>query len=115
MMPTLILELTTGVVAGLILGGLFFGALWLTVRRMPSASSPVLLTAGSYVIRLIGLGMGLFAVLRLGGTPSLLAALAGLLAARQIMIVRLASRARDIQPIDDPEGDRGGRTLRGEA
>jgi F1F0 ATPase subunit 2 len=83
-------ELSGGFLAGVGLGALFFGALWLTVRRMPSASGPVLLAAGSYLVRLGGLGAGLYAVVHLGGATALLAALLGVLAARQIMIGRIA-------------------------
>lgn len=83
------MELTMGFVAGTALGGLFFGALWLTVRRLPSAAAPALLATGSYIVRLAGLGIGLYAVVRLGGAPALLAALVGLLVARQVLIARL--------------------------
>ena len=83
-----LMELTTGFVAGAGLGGLFFGGLWLTVRRLPSTSTPALLVLGSYVVRLAGLGLGLYVIVRLGGAPALLAAVVGLFAARQVLIAR---------------------------
>jgi F1F0 ATPase subunit 2 len=82
-------ELMMGFVAGAALGGLFFGGLWLTVRRLPSASAPALLALGSYVGRLAGLAVGLYAVVRLGGAAALLGALVGLLVVRQLLVARL--------------------------
>lgn len=83
-----LMELTMGFAAGAALGGLFFGGLWLTVRRLPSTSTPALLALGSYVVRLAGLGLGLYAIVRLGGAPALLAAVVGLLVSRQVLIAR---------------------------
>lgn len=83
-------ELLMGFVAGVALGAFFFGVLWLTVRSIPSASAPVPLAAGSYLVRLCGLGIGLYVVVRLGDAGSLLAALLGVLAARQLIIGRIA-------------------------
>ena len=37
--------------AGLALGAIFYGGLWLTVRSLPTARNPVLLTLASFWIR----------------------------------------------------------------
>lgn len=83
------IALVLGVGAGVVLGGLYFGALWLTVRRIPDARRPGLLVAGSYAVRLGVLGVGLVAVVRGGGAPSLMGALLGLLVIRQLMVARV--------------------------
>lgn len=95
-------ELSVGFVAGVALGALYFGALWLTVRSIPSASAPVPLAAGSYLVRLCGLGIGLYVVVRVGGAVPLLAALPGVLAARQLIIGRIApEHGRIVRPSED--------------
>lgn len=100
-------ELLVGFVAGVALGALFFGALWLTVRSIPSASAPVPLAAGSYLVRLCGLGIGLYVVVRLGGAGSLLAALLGVLAARQLIIGRIAPEHGRTVPASENVGAAG--------
>jgi len=52
---------------GLALGCLYFGGLWLTVRRLPTAQNPVLLTFLSFFgrISVVVTGFGLMAA----GTP----------------------------------------------
>lgn len=79
-----------GLFAGALLGGAYFGALWLTVRRIPSARRPGILALGSYLARLLLLGAGLFAVVRAGGAAATVSALLGLLAVRQILVARWA-------------------------
>jgi F1F0 ATPase subunit 2 len=59
-MNNLLLLPVTGLV-GLGLGVLYFGGLWLTVRQLPTARNPVLLTLLSFVGRIgaVGIGFGL--------------------------------------------------------
>lgn len=113
-------ELSVGFMAGVALGALFFGALWLTVRRVPSASTPVGLVAGSYLVRLGGLGVGLYVVVRVGGAVSLLAALLGLLTARQVVIGRIApghprivGASQDVRAVGTAPDERAGGGGRG--
>lgn len=75
-------------IAGLILGGLYFGLLWATVRRLPQARRPGLLAAASLVVRILLLAGGLWVVMQ-GEALRLLVALAGVLAARTLMIRRI--------------------------
>ncbi|MDX1645807.1 MAG: ATP synthase subunit I [Longimicrobiales bacterium] len=93
-------ELSLGFVGGMALGALFFGALWLTVRRIPSASAPAWLATGSYVARLGSLATGLYAVVHLGGAVALLAALLGILTVRQTAVRRISGAARPGRPAE---------------
>jgi len=51
MMNGSLLEYGPLVVVGMMLGAIFFGGLWITVRRMPNAKHPVLLFLTSVVLR----------------------------------------------------------------
>jgi F1F0 ATPase subunit 2 len=73
---------------GAVLGGLYFGVLWLTVRRLPRARRPALLTAASFGLRIALLAGGLVVIMD-GSGVRLLAALLGILAARTLMIRRV--------------------------
>lgn len=74
--------------AGFILGGFYFGGLWLTVRAAVNSSRPGLLTAVSLLVRLAVL---LGALYLLGGDDwrRLLALLGGILLARLVLTRRL--------------------------
>lgn len=81
--------LVVGLVCGVALGAAYFGALWLAVRRIPTARSPAVLVLGSYLGRLALAVLGFYAVVRLGGGGSLLAALVGFLVVRHLLIQRV--------------------------
>lgn len=89
----MLVTLTLGLLGGVALGGLYFASLWAVVRRVPSSSRPAWLVGGSYLARLAALGMGFWVVLRLGGASALLAALVGVLVARQIVVGKIARSA----------------------
>lgn len=74
--------------AGATLGLLFFGGLWLTVRRVPEARRPGLLMAGSFLVRVGLLAAGLLLLAR-AGAAHLLAGLLGVLVARTLLVRRL--------------------------
>lgn len=67
--------------AGMVLGALFFGGLWWTVRRGLSATNPALWFGLSALVRAAMTVSGLYYIAR-SGWPSLLACLCGLLIAR---------------------------------
>jgi F1F0 ATPase subunit 2 len=77
-----------GFVCGGVLGALHFGGLWLSLRRLPDLERPGLVLAGGYFLRLLGLSAGLFLTARWGGAPALIAALGGILLARQLLMRR---------------------------
>lgn len=78
--------------AGLALGILFYGGLWFTVRRLPSTAHPVLLTLGSFWIRL-AVVLGSFLVLAKQGLVYLSIAMTGFVVAR-LVIARLLPEGR---------------------
>ena len=73
--------------AGLVLGALFFGGLWWTVRRGLTVANPALWFGLSALIRVAITVLGLYYIAR-SGWPSLLACLCGLLIAR-VAVMRL--------------------------
>jgi F1F0 ATPase subunit 2 len=66
---------------GIVLGALFFGGLWWTVRRGLAAANPALWFGVSALARMAMTLAGLYYVAR-AGWPSLVACLCGLLIAR---------------------------------
>jgi len=74
--------------AGLVLGLVYFGGLWLTVRHLPRARRPGLLSVASLVVRL-GLTLVAFYLVMGGRWERLLVALAGFLVMRTILVRRL--------------------------
>jgi len=77
--------LGVGLVAGAAIGLVYFGGLWLTVRRLPARRRPHLWLLGSFVLRL-GLALAAFYLLVPLGWQALATGLAGLLAARQVLV-----------------------------
>jgi F1F0 ATPase subunit 2 len=73
--------------AGMILGALFFGGLWWTVRHGLTAANPALWFMLSALVRMAILVSTLYYVTR-SGWPSLIACLCGLLIAR-VAVTRL--------------------------
>ena len=82
------MALGLAVAAGLGLGLLYFGGLWLTVRRLPGSGRPALLFAGSFAGRTAVTIAGFYLVMD-GHWERMLACLAGFLIARQFLISRL--------------------------
>jgi F1F0 ATPase subunit 2 len=75
---------TLALVAGLLLGAMFFGGLWWTVRKAVSSSNPALWFSGSLLLRL-GLALVGFYVVGNHHWQRLLLCLLGFLAARLIV------------------------------
>ncbi len=67
--------------AGLVLGAVFFGGLWWTVRRGLTGAAPAVWFGLSALTRMAVVVCGLYCFARLG-LPSLIACLCGLLVAR---------------------------------
>lgn len=73
--------LTGSLAAGMLLGLLFFGGLWWTVRRGLTATNPALWFGLSSLVRM-AIILGALYYTALSGWPGLLACLCGLLIAR---------------------------------
>jgi F1F0 ATPase subunit 2 len=72
-------------IAGLLLGTLFFGGLWLTVKKMVNARMPALLILSSFVLR-AGVTLAGFYYISLGNWQRLLICVFGFIAARYIFM-----------------------------
>lgn len=82
-----LVSLIVALIGGMALGAIAFGGLWWTVRRLPTAKSPALLTVSSLIARL-GISVLGFYLIGAGSWERLLACLAGYLVVRQILIRR---------------------------
>lgn len=82
------LFLVVSVPAGFVLGVLYFGSLWITVRQLPSTAIPIRLFVGGFISRLLIAGLGFYLIMD-GQWQQALAALGGFLAARTLLIRRL--------------------------
>ena len=82
------LTLLLALVAGLGLGLVYFGGLWLTVRQIGRVRSPTLLFAASFVLRTALAVAGMYLVMG-GSWQRMLACLAGFIVVRQVMVSRL--------------------------
>lgn len=82
-------ELTLSFAAGLVLGLMFFGGLWLTVRRLAGAPFPAGRVAASMLVRFaLALG-GFYLLARLGGWPHALAGALGFTVTRLVLAARI--------------------------
>ncbi len=83
--------------AGIALGILFFGGLWLTVRKGLSSKRPTLLFMGSLFVR-VGLVLLGFYYVGSNNWQSILVCLAGFLIARMV-ITRMTDKDRQAETI----------------
>jgi F1F0 ATPase subunit 2 len=81
MTPSDALALVLAAIAGLLLGAIFFGGLYLTVRKGVSSGSPALWFFGSLVVRM-GIAMAGFYFISDGSWQRLVACLLGFVVAR---------------------------------
>lgn len=86
-------SIVAAVCAGILLGGLYFGGLWWTVGRMPHVRHPLNLYFGGLIVRLAIVLVAFYGALSYFGWPQLVAALAGFVAARLLLIRLLGSTA----------------------
>ena len=71
--------------AGMVLGTVFFGGLWLTIRKAATAQNPAVLFLGSFLFR-TAITLTGFYYISPGGWQRLLAALFGFIMARLIIL-----------------------------
>jgi len=84
--PYLLVAFFVGVGAGLF----YFGGLWWTVRRLPSARHPALLTFGSFLLR-TGVSLVAFYFASGGHWQRILASLLGFIIVRVFLVRRMRS------------------------
>lgn len=95
-----VIAVTAMVLLGVALGVVFYGGLWLTLRRLPTTRHPYLLTMGSLFARIAVVLGGLW--LGTAGEPwAIAAASAGfvtvqLLAAARVSMGRTATKERSV-------------------
>jgi len=82
-MNTLLIILTF--VAGVLMGGLYFGGLWWTVRTVPIVRRPEILIVASFAVRAALIVAGIY-VIAAGRWEGLIACLVGFLVARTVMV-----------------------------
>ncbi len=101
-----VIAVAAGLVAGIVLGLVFFGGLWWTTQRLATSSQPGILVSVSLLVRVVVLAGGLFLLAQIG-SGALLAAVLGLLVTR-IGLTRLAVNGRLPQPATSASTARGG-------
>lgn len=87
--------LATALFLGVLLGGGYFGALWLTLRRLPFYRRSAMLIILSLAARLTLLLVGFYLILKVGNWVHLLAALTGFVLARSLLARRLKPVVND--------------------
>lgn len=87
------LSLASALVAGVLLGGFFFGGLWWTVRKAVSSRQPALWFLGSMLLR-TGIVLSGFYFVSEGDWKRLLASLLGFIIARLVVtrLIRVAQQ-----------------------
>lgn len=81
-------SIAVSIIAGCLLGLLYFGGLWLTVRKIHEVAQPGLLILASFVVRMAAVLSGFYFVMS-GDATRLIACLAGFLVVRQVMVHRI--------------------------
>jgi len=81
-------EIAVCFLAGAALGTIYFTGLWWTVRKVPSAQNPALLSLGSFLLRTALVLGGFYSVMG-GQWQRLMVCLLGFLAARVVLVRRL--------------------------
>jgi F1F0 ATPase subunit 2 len=73
---------------GIVLGVVYFGGLWLTMRHLPGSHNPALLTLASFLGRSAVCLLGFYLVLG-SGLEGLIACLSGFILTKLALILRL--------------------------
>lgn len=84
-MTSRIVELGFALLAGGGLGVFYFAGLWWTVRKLPAAHTPALLSVGSFLLRTAVVLAGFYVVMG-GQWERMVACLVGFMTARVVMV-----------------------------
>ncbi len=88
-----LLPLTLALGAGVVLGTFYFYGLWLTVRKLPSAKRPVVMSLSSFFGRLAVVLVGFYFVTA-GRWERLVVCLVGFLAVRMVLVKTLGPQEK---------------------
>jgi F1F0 ATPase subunit 2 len=104
-----VLRPVLGLLWGALIGGIYFGGLWITVRSLPNAARPGLLATASYVGRLVIAVAGFVGAALAAGWTAVAAAVVGFVAVRIALVTRHRALMRDLErrPAEIPEGKSG--------
>lgn len=83
-----VVQIILPAVAGLALGIIYFGGLWLTLQRLSSSSQPAFLVLGSYIGRLALCLAGFVLIARVAELQGILICAACFIGARMILVRR---------------------------
>ena len=84
-------QVIVGALAGLLLGTVFFGGLWLTTQRIKRMHNVVGLVLGSFVGRSVITVVGFIIVIRLAGLVGIISTLVAFTTV-QLIFIRLSGR-----------------------
>jgi len=87
-------------IVGVLIGILFFGGLYLTVKKLMTIKYPALFMMLSLIVRLVILAGGLYLIMD-GGMKNILSAMAGIILVRLVMIAKLGKAV----PNESTEGE----------
>ena len=86
---TMLFSLFAAFAAGLALGAFYFIALWQTVQRLQSATSPARLMLFSFILRMTVVMAGFYFIMGTGHWERLAAAMLGFIIVRKFLTYRL--------------------------
>ena len=79
------LWLLVALIAGMFLGVSYLGGLWFTIRRLPTATNPIILVLGSFILRIVITILGFYLIME-GHWIRLTLGLLGFLLIRTILV-----------------------------